>query len=148
MSENRLIAHRKMTLEQASNDDNTNGSPYFTSRQHAKAEAFLHGMYNSMECLVCSEKLCDLSHSHGLADFDRTLTLGVINHPHNLIWLCPNHNHTLDNPQFKTQHDDFLELLDEKLIPHRLKYTQIPLEDTSYFFNRHSTNNWRLIRHA
>jgi hypothetical protein len=153
VSDSALERYRQQTMEEMTNNNTVNGSPYFNQRQHAKFEAYRHGMFDDYRCLLCTEKMvCDLSHVNRLCDIPPNTPMGVVNHIHNLVWLCPNHNHLLDNPptqkvdeQYKKEYEGFLHGLQTKLLVHRNKYKQIPIQNSSFSFNALSFNNWKLI---
>ena len=148
-----LYELRNKMMGEATNHETKNGSPYYTHRQHGKFEAYKHKMYDDVRCLICDETNdCDVSHANRLCDISPEVPLGVVNHPHNLIWLCPNHNHILDNPpgtnetdQYRKEYDEFMITLQERLIVHRQKFNQIPIRGQSFLFNPISVNNWRVI---
>jgi len=55
-----------------------------------------------LPCQVCGYSThINLCHIKDIADFDTTATLGEINHPNNILVLCPNHHWEFDNDIIK-----------------------------------------------
>jgi predicted restriction endonuclease len=51
-------------------------------------------------CNICSyDKYVELCHIKAISDFDKSTKLSIVNHPDNLIYLCPNHHWELDHGQ-------------------------------------------------
>jgi hypothetical protein len=156
ISDDKLYEFRDKMMGELIRPDNRNGMSYYDHRNHAKSEAYRHNMYNDMRCLICGENaICDLSHANRLCDIPKNIPLGVVNHVHNLIWLCPNHNHLLDHPpgkkvndQYRREYDGFIKLLQQKLILHREKFNQIPIRKKRYLFNPVSLGNWQIVGEA
>jgi len=64
-------------------------------RMYARKELELSG--RPKECEVCGfDIVVQACHIKGLAEFDASSLMGVVNSLSNLKWLCPNHHAMLD----------------------------------------------------
>lgn len=69
---------------------------YQNVRNHAHRVVDL--LDRKRECSVCGySKYVELCHIKGISTYDSSTKLSIVNHPDNLIYLCPNHHWELDN---------------------------------------------------
>ena len=83
----------KLTKQEALTNDT---QKYRRIRSHARVVAKNQGILT--KCVVCGyDKHVECSHKKAIILFNDTDTLAIINHPTNLIGLCPNHHWEYDN---------------------------------------------------
>lgn len=72
-----------------------NGSNRYSQiRQHARKVA---SQLSDRECMCGVSDGAEVCHIRAISDFPKTATLAEVNHPDNLVFLCPNHHWAYDN---------------------------------------------------
>lgn len=93
------INRKKMTIKEYINKESIKGKHPSWKYAHIRGVARnQHKELLKQPCHNCGySKHVELCHIKGIADFDENTTLEIVNHPTNVIQLCPNCHWELDN---------------------------------------------------
>ena len=93
-----LVDWRNVTLSECFNKRTYQRS----SRIRSLAKRWYEKIYPDRKCSVCGYiNHVHVCHIKPITSFSLDTTLGVVNHPDNLIYLCPNHHWEFDNGMIK-----------------------------------------------
>lgn len=91
--------HKTDTLEQLHAALHLKGKhPSWANAQVREFNRRWNGALLELPCAACGYKIhVELCHKKPISKFPKTATLGEINHPSNVVQLCPNHHWEFDN---------------------------------------------------